>query len=244
MASQGESKSSKRIASGKVRNIKRKKHVWTVKSRAGKHSAKTSVPLAVAIRDLIGLVADMREAKLVINRGMVKVDGAVRKDPRFSVGLFDVLDIEQSKKRYRAVFDEKGRLEFREVDAKGKLEKLVKIVGKRTLKGKKVQLRMNDGSIMVEPKGTFRVGDSLKISLPDNKILEHLEEKNGNLIYLIGGTHIGTFARMQNISEGTISKPKLVKLEQEKEEFQTVEDNVFVVGSKNTPAIDMGEAHE
>jgi len=241
MANRGETKGCKRISSSKVRNIQRKENVWTVKTRPGKHSAITSVPLAVAVRDVIGLIGNLREAKHIINNGMVKVDGIVRKDYRFSVGLFDVLDIETSKKRYRAIYDQKGRLEFKELDAKGKLEKLAKIIGKNVRKGNRIQLKLNDGSIIVNPKGTFKVGDSIKISLPDCKILEHFEEKEGQLIYLIGGTRVGTFARLQKIAEGTLQKQKLVNLEQEKTEFQTVEKNVFVVGSGDKPAVDMGE---
>ena len=244
MANRGESKSSKRISCSAVRRIRRKQHKWTIKSRPGKHAAETSVPLAVVLRDLLEVVGNLREAKHIIRQGMVKVDGKVRKDHRFSVGLFDVIDLEATKKRYRAVFDRKGRLELREINAKEKPEKLVKIVGKHYRGGNQLQLQLNDGSTLMNPKGTFKTGDTLKISLPDNKIIEQYEEKSGNLIYLIGGTKVGSFARLENISEGTINKKKLVDLELEKTKFQTIERNVFVVGNKNQPAVDMGESHE
>ena len=40
---------------------------------------------------------------------MLRVDGRVRTDPKFPLGLFDVLSIPKIKKNYRIMIDVKGR---------------------------------------------------------------------------------------------------------------------------------------
>ncbi len=233
MASKGEKKVEKRLATSKARKIKRKEKRCTVRSKPGPHMRGSSVPLGFVLRDLIGIVQNMKEAKFILSDRQVKVDGRVIEDRRFPVGLFDLVSVEKSKKNYRIVLDSRGRLNAEEVDLKDKAVKLCKIVGKKAVPSKKVQLETNDGRSMLQEKTKLKVGDSVKISLPDQKILDEFELKRGNIVYIIAGTHVGTTATVREISAGTMKRPKLITLKpQEGDEIQTVERNVFVIGEK------------
>ena len=44
--------------------------------------------------------------------GLIKVDKKVRRNPKFPLGLMDVLDIPKLGKSYRVLYDEKGRFVF------------------------------------------------------------------------------------------------------------------------------------
>ncbi len=237
MASRGESKTMKSISAPKARYFSRKKNVFTVKGRPGPHNRENSVPLSFLLRDVLEATKNLRETKAVLKQGKVKVNGEARKDYRLSVGLFDVVEIDSMKKKYRILFDNKGRIYAKEIEFKGKDFKVSKVTGKRKAKGGKTFITTGDGFTIPIEKEKIGVGDSVKISLPERKIEEVYEMKAGSSVFIVGGIHVGQSAKVHGIVEGNIQRQRLVSLEGEGNNFTTVEDNVFVVG-KGKPEIE------
>jgi small subunit ribosomal protein S4e len=243
MAKHGEDKTQKRLSVAKARFFPRKSDTWTMRSIAGAYKKDESLPLAFIVRDMLRIADSMWEAKYEIQNNNVHVNGAPRKDYRFSVGLFDIVEIPKLNKRYRMVLDSKGRLALSEIDHKSKLEKLCKVKGKKVVKGKKFVLSTNDG-LMIETKDSkIPVGAVLKISLPDHKVMEVLEQKKGNLVYVCGGTHASAIAKITDMTQGDMLKDKMVYLEGDEGKFLTTEKYIFVLGT-GKPAIELGKAAE
>ncbi|MGB1660494.1 MAG: 30S ribosomal protein S4e, partial [Candidatus Poseidoniaceae archaeon] len=68
-----------------------------------------------------------------------------------------------------------GRLQYRRISAKEAAWKVCRIEGKTTIKGGRTQLNLHDGrNLLVDDpsKDAYATGDSLKMNLPDQKILE------------------------------------------------------------------------
>lgn len=240
MARRGEGKGQKRISLEKVRPEKRKEKVWAIRIGAGPHSRKSSVPLGAIVRDVLKIAENIKEVKVVLNSGAIKVDGRIRKEIDFPIGLFDVVEIDAIGKSYRAVFDRKGRIAMKETKKESRIFKLCKIEKKRTGKGGRVILTTNDGRTVAAGKEAGNVGDSIKLELPKQNIAETYPMKEGSIVYLVGGAKIGTTARIRSISAGTMRREKVVTIEQNSEEFQTTEENIFVVG-KDKAVIEVGE---
>ncbi len=230
MAKKGETKGLKRLKAPKVRKLKRKVRKWTIRSRAGPYKGNESIPLGFVLRDLIGVCKTMHEVRIVLKEGKVRVNGIKRSDYRFSVGLFDVVSIDGFGKDYRIVFDLKGRFEAEEIDQTEKKTKISKIIGKKKTKGGKIQLRTNDGRTIVMDKTEAKVGDSVEIELPVQKVKRILSFGKGAKAYIIGGKHAGKKAEILEVREGEINKPKIVLLKDKENEFLTTMDKVFVVG--------------
>lgn len=235
MALRGQSKSQKALSAPTVRHLNRKAHAWTSRSIPGPHNKERSVPLVFVVRDLLKLAGNEKEVRAVLHNTEVKVNGVRRMDLRFAVGLFDAVDLVGIKKRYRVVFDKKGRIKLVEAKGGDKLSKLCKVLRKHTMKGGKQQLTLDDGTTLTDEKNAIKVGSTLKVELPSHKVLEVLELKKGNVVYVTQGTHVGAVAQINDVIAGTMSRPKLISLKatgETGEEFQTVERNVLVVGTK------------
>ena len=82
----------KRLSAPKTYKIPRKVSKWVVKPSPGPHN-KEAIPLLVLVRDFLELADTGREARRIISSGEILVDGIVRKDYKFPVGLFDVVTI-------------------------------------------------------------------------------------------------------------------------------------------------------
>src|SRR3989344_782751 len=116
MASRGEGKTLKSIAAPGVRSFLRKENVFTAKGKPGPHNKHDSVPLSFALTKLLDAAENLKEARILLVGEKVKVNGVARKKASFPVGLFDVVELTPMKKKFRAVLDRKGRLEFRGID--------------------------------------------------------------------------------------------------------------------------------
>ena len=67
--------------------------VWTVRPNPGPHPLEKCLPLAIIVRDVLRYAKTLREARYVIGQGHIKVDGRVRRDYKYPVGLMDVIEI-------------------------------------------------------------------------------------------------------------------------------------------------------
>ncbi|MBU0636304.1 30S ribosomal protein S4e [Candidatus Micrarchaeota archaeon] len=236
MANKGGSNKSKRIALPKARQVLRKKHIWAIKPRPGPHQQKAVLPLGEILREKLGLASNRKEIKAILNAKKIRVDEKIRTDSKFPVGLFDVVRVEEEKKQYRIVFDPKGRLQVIEMDIKEKPVKVCKIVLKKILGKEKVQLTTNDGRTIIEKKSKTKPGDSVLIELPSQKIERVMPFQEGQLGYLTSGTRTGSIAKIKKVTPATMRRASLVELETKGETFQTLAENIIVIGS-NTPVI-------
>lgn len=84
-------------------NIHRKEYRFTVVPSPGPHPRSECYPMLVLLRDILGLARTAREAEACIKQGEVLLDGTRRKNPRFPVGLMDVVEIPSTMKAYRMV---------------------------------------------------------------------------------------------------------------------------------------------
>ena len=76
---------------------------------------------------------------------------------------------------------------------------------------------------------TYKSGDSIVISLPDQQITSHHPFAEGALSYLTGGSHIGETATIRGHDVKRSSQPNEVQFD----DFSTIADYVFVTGSES-----------
>jgi len=112
MGRMGGSRHLKRLAAPEFWPLLRKEAVWTVKPSPGPHSISKSLPLLIVIRDVIGYAKTYREARKLIAEGHFKVDGRVRRDYKFPVGLMDVLETVDTGELFRVVRSEEHTSEL------------------------------------------------------------------------------------------------------------------------------------
>lgn len=202
--------------------VKRKGIIFIVKPNPGPGSLKLSVPIALVFRDLLKYAANLREVKYILLNNNVLVDGVRRKDHRFPVGIFDVIEIKETKEFFRVIFD-KRKIGLLKIDKNEANLKPCKIAGKKKIR-KKIQLNLYDGKNILVDKYSYKVGDTVILELPKN-IKSHLKLEKGNLIYLTGGKHIGAVGSVEAISGNKI------KYKSSEGMFETLKKYAFVIGA-------------
>lgn len=225
--------------------ISKKAFVWAPRPSPGPHPISNCIPLLLLIRDILGYAHTSREAKLIISRGAVKVDGRIRRDEGYPVGLMDVVEIPEVGLRLRIVPAPKDLLVPVEIDESEASFKLCKVINKRTLKGGNIQLNLHDGRNVLlrvsDPRNPVEDGyssrDVVKLSIPDQSILDHFKFEIGSFAIITDGKNVGAMGRIASIEPGTALRPAMVSLEGEGGAVaRTVADYVFVVG-REAPVI-------
>jgi small subunit ribosomal protein S4e len=224
----------KRLAAPRAWRIPRKEKKWTVKPSPGPHRADKSIPLLLVVRDLLGHARTSREAKKIIKEGKILVDKKVRKDHKFPVGLMDILEIPGVKERWLVLFDRRGKIKLNKLAIKRTKHKLCKLVNKTVVKGGKVQLNLHDGrNILIDPtEDVYKTKDTLLVDLKKRRIAGYIPFKEGSKALITGGKHISRIAEVKEYKVKRGPEANIVVLKDGEEEFETVEDYVFVVGEE------------
>ena len=210
----------KRLSAPKSWAILRKAETFITRTHPGAHTHSLSVPLALLLKQA-GFAKTTKEAKKILLRKQVLVDGRRVKDHRFSVGLMDIVSFPDIDQHFRLLIDTKGRIMLKQ--AKDKTTKISTVIGKTILKKGKTQVNLKDGrNILV--KDSYKVGDSVVITLPSQKITKHLKFEKGAHILLTGGKHIGHLGTID-----TIAGKMITYKNKQGNVLQTLKEYAFVI---------------
>ena len=232
MVKMGEDKRTKRSKAPAFWKIPRKKIRFTVTVSPGPHSKKESYPLAVLIRDILGLVKTYREAKTVIHEGKIVVDGIPRREPDFPVGLMDVIDIPSIGKTFRLVPIPGNLLHPINIPESEKSLKLCKVKEKNTVKGGLVQYGFHDGRSILGNDVELNLGDTCLIEIPSQKIVKAVQLQESSLAIITKGAKVGQLGKIEKIIPGTFSRSKIVFISIGSISSELPSDIIFVVGEE------------
>lgn len=217
-------------ASRKLPIVGRKTVKWMLAPMPGTHPKKMSFSAGVLLRDVLGIARDMKEVKRMLAEGSVLVDGKKIHEPKFSIGLMDIVELPKAGKAYRLQIDG-TKLAPKEIKAKDAKIKLCKVVSKRTVEGGKIAVGLHDGRTLLADNNV-RVGATLRMSIPDFKVKDMLPFEPGVKCLVTDGTHAGENAVLEKIIERVGSMDSEAQVRSGKESFITVTKYLFVVDNE------------
>lgn len=239
MGRKGGSRHLKRMPAPAFWPIKTKEFQWAIRPKPGPHPAGMCIPLSILLRDYLHVARTAREADLILSQGKVRVDGRVRREAKYPVGLMDVVEIASVKKTYRVIPVAGKGLALVEAAGDTKGFKMCKIDDKRTVEHGHLQICLHDGrNVLLEVQNptnpsedVYSTGSSLQIEIPSQKILKQVKMTEGAYALVTAGANLGRHGSISRIEPRTATRPGIVEIKDSKgEAFRTVLDYVFVVG--------------
>lgn len=218
----------KRIRAPRTWNIRRKVGTFVTKGSAGPQDARSSVPLTVLFKDILGRANSTKELKIILHTTEVLVNGRRVKDYRFPVGLMDVLTLKKTGESFMVLFSPKGKIIAQETGPDEAID-MVRIKDKTFLKGGRVQLNFHDGRNLIVEKDSYKTGDTLVID--GKSVKDHLSLEKGCPVFLIGGRHIGLSGTVDEVRED-----RIIYKDDAGQAVETAREYAFVIG-KDKPVI-------
>jgi len=169
---------------------------WPIKRKGTKFvvrpnfSNESGMPILVVLRDVLNLAKTRNEVKKALSAKSILINGKVAKNEKNTVMLLDTITIVPSKNSYRLKLAENGKFKVEEIKENDSDKKVSKVINKKILKGKKVQLNFIDGNNLISDL-KCNVNDSVLIDLKNKKALKCLELKDKAKVIVIAGKHAG-----------------------------------------------------
>jgi len=191
-----------------------------------KHNKSESISLVVVIRDILKLVKNKKELKRLLNGKKVLVNQKIVRDTNYPIAIFDIINLPELKKNYKANLSKDKKMIFEEVNGKESETRVYKIINKQILPNKKIQLNLSNGrNIITNEKA--KTGDSLMINLKDNKIEKILPLEKSREAFVVNGKHAGYFGKIEDIVER--GGKTLVKISSEIGKINVWTKNIIII---------------
>lgn len=219
----------KRLNAPKTWPIGRKETKWVTRQNPGPHKLKYSMPLNIIIKDLLKYAKTTKETKNILNNKEILIDKIPRKEIKFPVGIFDIIEIPKTKENFLFLLNKKGTFFLKKIDDKKAEIKQLKIIGKQILKKNKLQLNFYNGNNLLNENKDYKIGDTLLINLKDKKILKHLKLDKGSVVYLIGGKYVGLIGTVEKLPSFDKIKNNMIELKIDNKHVKTLKDYIFVI---------------
>jgi small subunit ribosomal protein S4e len=223
------SKKLKRQMAPKFWQVKRKGFPFILSANPGPYAKDKCYPIGIILRDVLNVCNNLHEAKMVMNSGLIQIDGITRRDVHFGVGIMDVINIIPNGESYRLIPKDLNVLI--PIKTKEKDVKLLKITSKVSIKGSKLQYGFHDGKTLISDDKQMNVGDVCLVKLPKIEITEQIKFDTGSTVLIIQGENAGKIGKIIEIKNGMFSLPKRAVVEFEERSVELPVDIVMPIGN-------------
>jgi len=203
---------------------------WPVYRKGTKYVVKpgsaleTGVPLLLVLRDMLHIAQNRKEAKRAIFLKHILVNNKIPRDEKKAILLFDTVSIVPVKKSYRLDLSEKGKFTLKEIRENEINKKAVKVVDKRILRGKKIQLNLGDGRNLLSDIDC-NINDSVLINFREKKAEKCIPLKPGAGAIVFSGKHAGKKGEVKTVD----LQKKIVGLEVKNEMVNVLIKQMMVI---------------
>ena len=209
--------------------VKRKGFPFILSANPGPYAKDKCYPIGIILRDVLNVCNNLHEAKMVMNSGLIQIDGITRRDVHFGVGIMDVINIIPNGESYRLIPKDLNVLI--PIKTKEKDVKLLKITSKVSIKGSKLQYGFHDGKTLISDDKQMNVGDVCLVKLPKIESTEHIKFDTGSTVLIILGENAGKIGKIIEIKNGMFSLPKRAVVEFEERSVELPVDIVMPIGN-------------
>jgi len=187
------------------------------------------MPLLVVLRNRLKYALNAREASMILRQKLVKVDGRARVDPKYPVGFQDVIEIPKTGERFRMLYDVKGRFTLVKIQAAEAATKLVKVTDVHTTTGRIPIVVTHDGRRLRYASTKIAIGDTLLLSIEDQKVQQVMKERVGKLAMVTGGANRGRIGSIVSLERHPGAFDLAHLRDGAGHEFVTRKSNIFII---------------
>lgn len=195
--------------------IQRKGTKYIARARG---SLRNSVPIVVAVRDMLNLARTMKEVEYMVRNKLLSLNGRHVRDVHESINLFSILS---AGKHYKLSLNSSGKFHFEEI--KSAENRPCKIIGKKLQKKGLIQFNLHDGTNILS-KEKLNIGDTIYLG-KEGKIISHIPLEKGKECIVISGKYSGHKGKIEAKNNRLIE----INLKKDDKKVSLREESVFAV---------------
>jgi len=228
----GPKKHLKRIRTPKSWMLDKLTGVYAPRPMQGPHKLRECLPLQIILRNRLKYALNGAECRRILNEkdNEVKIDGKVRRNQKYPVGLMDVISIPKTGENYRMLYDVKGRFSLVKIKDKEANVKLVKVKRRFMGQNKIPYIVTHDARTIRFANPNIKINDTLKMNLTTGQIEDVLPVDLGVTVFVTGGNNRGRVGVITNKSSIQGSYETITIKDKTGHSFNTRGSNCFVIG--------------
>lgn len=227
--------------------------IWAPRPSQGPHKLRECLPLTLILRDRLKYAMTRREVIMCVMRRFCEIDGRVRTDINYPVGLMDVVRINKTDEHFRLLYDTRGRFILHRIDQKEAAFKPLRVVkyavGSKSACGRNPfksgqqaavpYIVTHDSRTIRYPHPDIDEHDTVIFDIAGSKITDFIKMENGNLGLVTRGANTGRIGVIEHIDVRDGAQ-NIVQLKDKRGHgFATLIDNVFVIGKGSNSVVDL-----
>jgi len=203
---------------------------WPIHRKGTKYVVRSNfnlqkgVPILIILRDMLKIAQNRREVKKALHLKHILLNNKIVKEEKNSALLFDTLAVIPLKKFYRIDLLKKGKFKLEEIKEAEANQKVSKVVNKKILKNKKVQLNLLDGNNFISDT-ECKINDSALIDFKEKKIKKCLPLKEKAKAVIFAGKHAGERGIIDKINQ----EKKVVSLTTDRGKINVLTKQLVVI---------------
>lgn len=212
--------------------IQRKTIPFVSRPKPGSHKREYVVSALIIFRDVLNVAKNTKEAKFIINNQQVLLNGKQITNVKQPIGLFDVIEIPATKQKYSVLFDTNGKIHLS--TAKQDIA-LLKIVGKKQVKGGKLQLNFMNGYNLFVDENTFNkvsLQDTIAYDFKKKSITSTIPLAPKSFVYIYDGKFQGQFGQVNEFTNYSGLTKDAVEIEINGVAQKTIKEYCYAIGTK------------
>jgi small subunit ribosomal protein S4e len=229
----------KRLRAPKKWMLNKMGGIWAPKPKSGPHKKEESYPLSLILRNKLKYAINNREVIQILQQKVISIDGKIRIEKNYPVGIMDVINIRKTSEYFRLLYDPLGRFALHRIQKNESLFKLCKVV-----RLKKGQLGIpyiitHDGRTIRYPDPMIKSNDSILFNMIDRKIIDFIKFDIGSLCMITGGHNIGKIGVICYREKNYKNEETVHIKDNTGKEFVTKISNTFIIGKGNKSFISL-----
>ena len=213
---------------------------FAVRPLPGAHSKQLSIPLKYIIARFLKVAKTSKEVRYILKSNMVQVNNKDITIQKATAGLFDVITIKKTNQHYRLIFNINRRFKVHKITSDESKYRITKVMNKETVNGIPYT-RTLDGYNFKFVDPAVNIGDTVKIDIGSNKVIEYLRFETGHIAFVFSGSNrgrVGSIKRIEKLKNGS----SFVYLEDANgKSFTVLDSKVMVIGNKESLWITLDE---
>jgi len=212
---------------------------YTTRPSTGPHKLRECIPLSILLRNRLRYALTGKDVRSIVKdkEGLVKIDNKIRRDPRYPLGIMDVISLEKTGEHFRILYDVKGRFQAHKIDDKEAKFKLCRIKRKAMGQTKIPYIVTHDGRSIRYPHPDIKKNDSIKYNLETGEVDGLIKFENGASVLVTGGNNIGRIGVLLHVEKHPGSFDIAHIKDSQGSAFATRVSNIFVIGEGKKPVI-------
>lgn len=212
---------------------------YAPKPSSGPHSLRECIPLSILLKRRLKYANTTKELMYITEKKMVKINGVVRTDRNFPVGIMDVVSMEATNEHWRLLYNDNRNFVLHKIDSAEAAYRLCKVVKKKDgIKGVP-HLYTQEGSTFRYCDPKIKSGDVVKIDLATKRVVDFLPFQADMRVFITKGKNLGCVGRISRIERHMGGYDIAYIVDEKERSFSTRTCNAFVIGDAESTWISL-----